>query len=100
MLLTPAQKKYLKAEAHNLSAVVQVGKSGLTRSLIKEVSNSMEAHELIKVKLMQEKEERKEIAAKLVEETSCSLVYVLGNMIILFKQKKDPAKRKFKLPRS
>lgn len=98
--LSPIQKKYLKAEAHSLSPVVQIGKAGLTASLTKEVASSLAAHELIKVKVLQEKEERDEMAEKLSESTESALVYVLGNMIILFKQKKDPAKRSYKLPKN
>ena len=99
MSLSPTQKKYLKAEAHNLSPVVQIGKAGLTASLIKEVVSSLSAHELIKVKVLQDKEERDALAERLVDCTESSLVYVLGDVIILFKQKKDPAKRSYKLPR-
>lgn len=98
-MLTPAQKKYLKGEAHSLSPVVQLGKAGLTSSLTNETISSLAAHELIKVKVMHDKEERDQIASTLAESSSSELVSVLGNMIILYKPKKDPAKRKFKLPR-
>lgn len=98
-MLTPAQKKYLKGEAHTLSPVVQLGKAGLTDSLIKETISSLAAHELIKVKVMQDKEERDQIASTLSESSDSELVSVLGNIIILYKPKKDPAKRKFKLPK-
>ena len=98
--LNPLQRKYLKAEAHSLSPVVQIGKAGLTASLIKETSSSLAAHELIKVKVLQDKEERDQMATSLSESTDSSLVYVLGNTIILYKPKKDPAKRKYKLPKN
>lgn len=98
-MLTPVQRKYLKGEAHSLSPVVQLGKAGLTDSLVKETSASLAAHELIKVKVLQDKEEREEMAETLASSSDSSLVAVLGNMIILYKPKKDPAKRKFKLPK-
>jgi RNA-binding protein YhbY len=49
---------------------------------------------------MQDKEERDQIASTLSKSSESELVSVLGNMIILYKPKKDPAKRKFKLPKS
>ena len=97
--LSPQARSYLKAEAHVLRPVVQIGKSGLSESVVREVASSISAHELIKVKVMADKEDKAIMAEEVAKSTSSALVEVLGNIIILFKPNKDPAKRKFKLPK-
>ena len=52
-MLTGKQKQYLKGIATSFPAVVQIGKDGLTDSVIKSASDVLKARELIKVKINQ-----------------------------------------------
>lgn len=49
-MLTGKQKQYLKSTAVNFSAVVQIGKEGITDNVINSVTEALAARELIKVK--------------------------------------------------
>jgi RNA-binding protein len=49
IILTPAQRKVHRADAHHLDPVVLVGGDGLTPSVVKEIDNALKAHGLIKV---------------------------------------------------
>ena len=49
-MLTPTQRKALKAKAHKLEPVVQIGAKGLTEEVIAEIDRALKAHELIKVR--------------------------------------------------
>ena len=49
-MLTPAERKALKAKAHKLDPVVHIGAKGLTEEVIAEVDRALRAHELIKVR--------------------------------------------------
>jgi RNA-binding protein len=49
--LTGKQKQYLKGLAHALSPVVRIGKGGVTQSVIAETKKSLDAHELIKIRI-------------------------------------------------
>lgn len=49
--LTPKQRQFLKAKAHALKPLIQVGKAGVTPALAEELDRVMEVHELVKVKL-------------------------------------------------
>ena len=49
-MLTPSERKALKAKAHKLDPVVQIGDKGLTEQVIAEIDRALQAHELIKVR--------------------------------------------------
>ena len=52
-MLTGKQKQYLKALAVQLPAVVQIGKDGMSETVIQSVDDVLTARELIKVKINQ-----------------------------------------------
>ena len=48
--LSPTERRALKARAHALKPLVQVGGKGLTDAVVAEVERALAAHELIKVR--------------------------------------------------
>ncbi|HPW69088.1 MAG: ribosome assembly RNA-binding protein YhbY [Desulfomonilia bacterium] len=98
--LTGAQRKYLRGRAHGLNPVVQVGKQGITPDLIRAVNEALDSHELIKVKFVDFKEERKELAREIAERTSSEAAGLIGNVAILYRQQPDEQKRKILLPQA
>ena len=69
-MLTGKQKQYLKSTAVDFSAVVQIGKEGITDNVINSVTEALAARELIKVKINQNSAENIRKAAKLLSEES------------------------------
>jgi len=49
-MLNPAERKALRARAHQLEPVVMIGGKGLTDEVIAEIDRALTAHELIKVR--------------------------------------------------
>ena len=49
--LTNAQIRFLRGQAHDLKAILQVGGKGISEALVIEVDGGLEHHELIKVKV-------------------------------------------------
>ncbi|MDC7224732.1 MAG: ribosome assembly RNA-binding protein YhbY [Spirochaetales bacterium] len=94
--LTSQQRKYLTKEAHSLNPVVMVGQKGLTEGLITMVEETLENHELIKVKFVDYKESRREISEEICQKCSAHLVRVVGNIAIIYRQNDDPAQRRYK----
>ena len=69
MAVTDKQRRYLKGLAHTLKPVVMIGNSGLTESVLAEIDNALEHHELIKVRVSgQERADRKAMLDKIAEE--------------------------------
>jgi len=51
LMLTSAQRRALKARAHDLKPVVLLGAAGLTEMVLREIDRALGAHELVKVKV-------------------------------------------------
>ena len=65
-MLTGKQKSFLRSKAHHLTPLFQIGKNGLTESVIVQIEEALEAKELMKVSILQNcGEDKKEIAEKL-----------------------------------
>ena len=96
--LTSAQKKFLKGKAHALEPVVMVGKSGVTQNLIKLTKDSLAAHELIKVRFVDFKEEKKHLTQEIAEKTNSVMVGMIGHVAILYRQNPNQEKRRIDLP--
>lgn len=97
MELSGSQRKHLRGLAHDFKPIVQVGKNGLTDSLFNAVNHALEIHELIKVKFVDFKEDRKELTLEIEKKTDSHLVGLIGNIGIYYKQNQDPKKRKIKI---
>ena len=95
--LTSKQRKNLEKLAHDLQPVVIVGGAGVTDGVISMVDNSLAAHELIKVKFNEYKDEIRELTAELCEKTDATLVRIIGFTVILFREAKEEEDRKIKL---
>jgi RNA-binding protein len=93
------QRSYLMRLSHELKPVVMVGKGGLSAGLVATTDTALEDHELIKVKFVDFKEERHEVAEQLAEATGATLVRVIGNIAVLYRHQEDPDKRWVHLPK-
>jgi len=87
--LTSKQRKELEKVAHELQPVVIVGAAGVTDGIMNMVDNSLAAHELIKVKFNEFKDEKLELTQQICERTEATLVRIIGNIAILFREKEE-----------
>jgi len=86
MTLTPKQKQYLKALAHPLKPLVQVGTKGMGDGLFEQVAVQLAAHELIKVRFNTEcAVEPADVADELATRTDSQLVQKQGRTLVLYR---------------
>lgn len=97
--LKGSQRKYLRGVAHGRRPAVQIGKEGLTESVVRAIDTALEAHELVKLKIAAERDERERIVPVIEERLGCECVGTVGRMAILFRRHPDPEKRKIEIPR-
>ncbi|MBS1766223.1 MAG: YhbY family RNA-binding protein [Acidobacteria bacterium] len=97
--LTPKQRQFLKAKAHALKPLIQVGKAGVTPALTEELDRVMEIHELVKVKLNDNTFEDEEgvIAAFTSKVEGLIHVWTIGHTLLLFRPSRSRPTR-FPLP--
>ncbi len=89
MTLSGAEKRSLKARAQTLDALVRVGQAGLSEPLLASMEDALGRHELVKVRFVGLKEERRTLAPALAEQTSSLLVQTVGNVAVYFRQSEN-----------
>jgi RNA-binding protein len=92
------QNSYLRGLGQTLRPAVHVGKKGLDEALLKELERALDQHELIKVKFAALKEQRRELSARIAEQTHSHLAGVVGHTALFYREHPDPEKRAIRLP--
>ena len=86
-------RAYLRSLANTVEPILQVGKSGITDNLIKQVNDALEARELIKITVLETApEDAKETAIKLSNNSNSVVVQVLGRKVTLYRKRKKDSK--------
>lgn len=98
--MTSKQRAYLKGLAMKLDPIFHIGKSSLTPEVTQAVREAIDARELIKIAVLKNcDDDPKELAEVLAERTGSQTVQVIGKKIVLYKEAKEPKKRKIELPK-
>lgn len=92
MKITDSQKRHLKGLAHHLKPVVMIGQHGLRESVFEELEVALDAHELIKVRIAADRDERREITEQILQQTKAELVQTIGQMSIIFRRNRNKPK--------
>ncbi len=98
-MLTSKQVAFLKAIAHQEKSKFQIGKNGVTDTLIDGISSYLKAHELVKIKVFDIEDgfTIKDLATDIAEQLKADVVSILGKTIILFRR--NPQNVKIVLPK-
>jgi RNA-binding protein len=87
MALTSKQRQYLRGLAHPLEPIVRIGKGGMSDGVVAETKKSLDAHELIKVRI--DSDNRDEIAENLAKATDAQVAGVIGKTAILYRERDE-----------
>ena len=96
--LTTKQKKYLRALAHDLKPIVYIGQQGLSDAVLKDAERALSDHELIKVRFIDYKKEKKELAEKIAASTGAALLGITGHLACLYRPSPLENKKRIVLP--
>lgn len=89
-MLTGKQKRFLRSQAHHLTPIFQVGKGGVNENMIKQISEALEVRELMKISILQNCEEDKDVVAEqLTKGCRAELVQVIGKTVVLYKESRE-----------
>ena len=96
MSLNRKQTTYLRGLAHPLSAMLTIGGSGLSESVMAELESTLTHHEILKIKISSDNRDlRKKFAEEICTATGAELVQQIGKVIIIFRPSDE---HKIKLP--
>lgn len=97
-MLTSKQRAYLRAMAAPMDTIFQVGKGGVNDNMCEQISNALEARELIKLRVLDNCDLNAKEAAQIIsEETESDVVQVIGTRFVLYRESVDH--KKIELPR-
>lgn len=94
-VLTPAQRKELRARAHHLNPVVMIGEAGLTEAVLAEARRAIEVHELVKVRVFgDDRALRQALMQQLCGALACAPVQMIGKLLVVYRPRPaEPAAR-------
>lgn len=91
--MTSKQRAYLRGVANKIDSIFQIGKGGITENLIKQLSDALEARELIKITVLKNAPDyARDLANEIAESTNSEVIQVIGNKITLFRKRKEKSR--------
>ena len=98
-MITSRQRAYLRSLSNTLKATEQIGKNGITDTLLAQIDESLERHELLKINILETAGiSGKLCAGELAEALGADVVQVIGAKVTLYRPASDPEKRTNELP--
>ena len=84
------QKKKFRTIGHGLNPAVTVAGNGLSESVLQELNRALDDHELIKVKIVGDREERADIVAAMAELDATEIIQVIGGVALVYRPSREP----------
>lgn len=97
--LSSSQRSALRGIAHSLNPVAVIGKNGLSTEVLDAIDQSLTDHELIKIRFLEFKDQKKDLVRDITQKCQCHLIDLIGHIAILYRQHPDKDKRKVDLPK-
>lgn len=96
MALSSAQRRYLRSLCHALNPVLTIAERGLADSVRAELERTLAHHELIKIRLTGDREQKAVWISELLEATGADLVQTIGHVVSIYRR--NPEAQKIDLP--
>ena len=88
--LTPAQRKVHRALAHHLDPVVMIGGDGLTPAVVREANAALNAHGLIKIRVLGDDRAARELMYQtLASDLHAAPIQHIGRLLVLWRPKPE-----------
>ena len=91
--LTPAERKVFRADAHHLDPVVMIGGDGLSAAVIKETEAALNAHGLIKIRVLgDDRAAREAMFVQLADQLNAAPIQHIGKLLVLWRPQPEKIK--------
>ncbi len=92
-MITTKQRSYLRSLANKLQPIFQVGKGGIEENFLKQIDETLETRELIKIKTLNNSGiTAREASDILCEELGCEGIQAIGGKIVIYRKSKNSPK--------
>lgn len=92
-MLTSKQRAYLRGLAVHIDTIFQIGKGGINDNMTEQISNALEARELIKLRVLDNSGYTAREAAEAISEiVSADVVQTVGTRFVLYRESKKNKK--------
>lgn len=89
-MLTSKQRAQLRALANDIRPIFQIGKGGINDNMTAQISDALEARELIKITVLRNADgDPRSLMEELAEKTGAEAVAAIGNKIILYRRSEE-----------
>lgn len=89
MPLNNRQIKYLRGLTHDLHPVVIVGDKGLSENVLNEINTALDHHELIKVRIRADREQRRAWMEDIAGRCGAERVHTIGQVACYYRRNQD-----------
>ncbi|MBQ7356290.1 MAG: ribosome assembly RNA-binding protein YhbY [Clostridia bacterium] len=88
-MLNSKQRAYLRSLSQKLDTIFQIGKGGISEETCTQISNALEARELIKARVLDNSGyTAREAAEAIAEAVGCDVVSCVGTKFVLYRESK------------
>lgn len=84
--LNAQQIRYLRGLTHDLHPLVTVASKGLTENVVAEIEAALKRHELVKIRLRTEREQRKTWIDEIARTCDAEVVHAIGQVASYFRR--------------
>ena len=93
IILSPTERRALRATAHSLVPVVMIGNDGLTAPVIAEIERSLMAHELIKIRVFNDDRDQREAwLGDICDQLSAAPIQHIGKLLVIWRKSEEKTK--------
>ena len=97
-MITGKQRAYLRKLSNALTPIFQIGKGGVTETLLEQLAKALEAHELVKVHILETALlDTRETCNSVAEARGAEPVQSIGSRFVIYKQAQKEKNRKIEL---
>lgn len=100
-MITSKQRAYLRSLANGIPTICQIGKDGINPNLVKQLSDALNARELVKTHVLENAPcTPREACTELALTLGAEPVQVIGGKFVLYRQAEEKEKRQIILPKA
>lgn len=89
-MINSKQRKYLKSLANTIDPKIIIGKNGITKNLLEQINDTLEANEIVKIKILKNNLfDDKETIDEILEKLDAEFVSHMGSKFVIYRQSKE-----------